>query len=53
VSCLAGSRAARERLSRGGLGAVRERTWEASLAALGNGWRRALAVQREAEIRAA
>ena len=28
---------------RGGLAAVRERTWEASLAALGAGWRRALA----------
>ncbi len=53
VTGLAGSRAARERLARGGLAAVRERTWEASLAALGNGWRRALAVQREAEIRAA
>ena len=31
------------RLSAGGLAAVRGRTWEASLAALGAGWRRALA----------
>jgi glycosyltransferase involved in cell wall biosynthesis/predicted metal-dependent phosphoesterase TrpH len=53
VTCLAGSRAARERLTRGGLGSVRERTWEASLAALGNGWRRALAAHREVEVRAA
>ncbi len=53
VTGLAGSRTARARLARGGLAAVRERTWEASLAALGTGWRRALAVQREAEIRAA
>jgi glycosyltransferase involved in cell wall biosynthesis/predicted metal-dependent phosphoesterase TrpH len=53
VTGLAGSRTARARLARGGLAAVRERTWEASLAALGSGWRRALAVQREAEIRAA
>jgi glycosyltransferase involved in cell wall biosynthesis/predicted metal-dependent phosphoesterase TrpH len=53
VTGLAGSRAARERLARGGLAAVRERTWEASLAALGTGWRRALAVRREVEVRAA
>ncbi len=53
VTGLAGSRAARERLARGGLAAVRERTWESSLAALGNGWRRALAVRRELEARAA
>jgi glycosyltransferase involved in cell wall biosynthesis/predicted metal-dependent phosphoesterase TrpH len=53
VTGLAGSRPARERLARGGLAAVRERTWEASLAALGNGWRCALAAQREAENRAA
>ena len=40
---LAGSRAARERLARGGLAAVRERTWDAALARLAAGWRRALA----------
>ncbi|HWM09705.1 MAG TPA: glycosyltransferase [Solirubrobacteraceae bacterium] len=44
VVALAGSRAARERLARGGLAAVRERTWEASLARLAAGWERALAV---------
>jgi glycosyltransferase involved in cell wall biosynthesis/predicted metal-dependent phosphoesterase TrpH len=43
---LAGSRAARERLARGGLAAVRERTWEASLARLAAGWRRALDARR-------
>jgi len=53
VTVLAGSRAARERLARAGLRAVRERTWEASLNALGAGWRRALAAQRAAEVRAA
>ena len=42
VTGLAGSRAMRERLARGGLAAVRERTWEASLARLAQGWRRAL-----------
>ena len=43
VAGLAGSRAMRERLARGGLAAVRERTWEASLAGLAAGWSRALA----------
>jgi glycosyltransferase involved in cell wall biosynthesis/predicted metal-dependent phosphoesterase TrpH len=43
VAGLAGSRAMRERLARGGLAAVRERTWEASLGRLAAGWRRALA----------
>ena len=42
VASLAGSRAARERLARGGLAAVAGRSWEASLARLGAGWRRAL-----------
>ena len=42
VAGLACSRAMRERLARGGLAAVRERTWEASLARLAAGWRRAL-----------
>ena len=36
------SRAARERLARGGLAAVRERTWETALGRLGAGWQRAL-----------
>jgi glycosyltransferase involved in cell wall biosynthesis/predicted metal-dependent phosphoesterase TrpH len=42
VAGLAGSRAMRERLARGGLAAARERSWEASLARLADGWRRAL-----------
>src|SRR6185436_16429646 len=37
-----GSRAVRERLASGGLAAVRERSWEAALARLGEGWRLAL-----------
>jgi glycosyltransferase involved in cell wall biosynthesis len=43
---LAAAPRARERLARGGLAAVRGRTWEASLAALGAGWERALAFSR-------
>jgi glycosyltransferase involved in cell wall biosynthesis len=43
VAGLAGSRAMRERLARGGLAAVRDRSWEASLGRLAAGWRRALA----------
>ena len=43
VAGLAGSRAMRERLARGGLAAVRERTWEAALARLAAGWCQALA----------
>ena len=42
VAGLAGSRAMRERLVRGGLAAVRARTWEAALGRLATGWRRAL-----------
>jgi glycosyltransferase involved in cell wall biosynthesis/predicted metal-dependent phosphoesterase TrpH len=42
LASLAGSRAARERLARGGLAAVAGRSWEASLVRLGTGWRRAL-----------
>jgi glycosyltransferase involved in cell wall biosynthesis/predicted metal-dependent phosphoesterase TrpH len=42
---LAGNRAARERLAHGGLAAVGERSWEASLARLAAGWQRALAVR--------
>jgi len=40
---LAASRAGRERLARGGLAAVRARTWEASLGRLAEGWHRVLA----------
>jgi glycosyltransferase involved in cell wall biosynthesis len=43
VRGLASSRAARNRLARGGLVAVQERTWDAALARLAAGWRRALA----------
>jgi glycosyltransferase involved in cell wall biosynthesis/predicted metal-dependent phosphoesterase TrpH len=43
VAELASARSARERLARGGLAAVRERTWDAALARLADGWRRALA----------
>jgi glycosyltransferase involved in cell wall biosynthesis len=43
VCGLASSRAARERLARGGLAGVQERTWEAALGRLAAGWRRALA----------
>jgi glycosyltransferase involved in cell wall biosynthesis len=42
VCGLAGSRAARRRLASGGLAAVGERTWDAALARLAAGWRRAL-----------
>ena len=42
VAGLASSRGARERLARGGLAAVRERTWETALGRLGAGWQRAL-----------
>jgi glycosyltransferase involved in cell wall biosynthesis/predicted metal-dependent phosphoesterase TrpH len=53
VAGLAGSRAMRERLARGGLAAVRERTWEASLGRLAAGWHRVLAGDAAAERRAA
>ncbi len=54
VAGLAASPASRRRLARGGAVAVRERTWEASLAALGAGWRRALAARDQRnEARAA
>jgi glycosyltransferase involved in cell wall biosynthesis/predicted metal-dependent phosphoesterase TrpH len=43
VAELASARAARERLARGGLAAVRERTWDAALGRRADGWRRALA----------
>ena len=48
VCGLAASPQARARLARGGLAAVRERTWEASMAALGAGWMRALAAHAPA-----
>ena len=53
VAGLAGSRAMRERLARGGLVAVGERTWEAALGRLAAGWRRALAGDGAADRRAA
>jgi len=43
VAGLAGSRAMRERLARGGLAAVRERTWDTALGRLAAGWHAALA----------
>ena len=47
VVSLAGSREARERLARGGLAAVADRSWEASLARLAAGWHRALTASAE------
>ena len=43
---LAGSPSARRRLTGGGLRAVQERTWEAALGRLAEGWRLALAGER-------
>jgi glycosyltransferase involved in cell wall biosynthesis/predicted metal-dependent phosphoesterase TrpH len=43
VAGLAASPGARDRLARGGLAAVRERTWEVALERLAAGWQRALA----------
>lgn len=43
VAKLASSRAARERLAAGALAAVRDRSWDAALGRLAEGWRRALA----------
>jgi glycosyltransferase involved in cell wall biosynthesis/predicted metal-dependent phosphoesterase TrpH len=48
VAGLARSRAARTRLAHGGLAAVRERTWDAALGRLGDGWLRALAERSQA-----
>jgi glycosyltransferase involved in cell wall biosynthesis len=52
VAYLARAVEARTRLARGGLAAVRDRTWDAALGRLAEGWRRALAdrsrVQRAA-----
>ena len=50
---LAGSPSARRRLSGGGLRAVQERTWEAALGRLAEGWQLALAGERVAAARAA
>ncbi len=50
---LAAHPGSRRRLAGGGLAAVAERTWDASLAALGAGWRRALLDQSLASVRAA
>jgi glycosyltransferase involved in cell wall biosynthesis/predicted metal-dependent phosphoesterase TrpH len=43
VARLAGAPEERAELARGGLAAVRDRTWDAALTRLGDGWRRALA----------
>jgi glycosyltransferase involved in cell wall biosynthesis len=53
VAGLAAHPSSRRRLATGGVAAVRERTWEASLAALGGGWRRALATRSRTEALAA
>jgi glycosyltransferase involved in cell wall biosynthesis/predicted metal-dependent phosphoesterase TrpH len=53
VVSMAASRAARERLARGGRAAVADRSWDASLARLAAGWRRALAGQGSAGVAAA
>jgi glycosyltransferase involved in cell wall biosynthesis len=50
---LAGSRGARERLIRGGLAAVRDRSWDAALGRLAIGWERALAAGAAGARRAA
>jgi glycosyltransferase involved in cell wall biosynthesis/predicted metal-dependent phosphoesterase TrpH len=55
VAGLAARPSSRRRLATGGIAAVRERTWDASLAALGAGWRRAMAAHEggAAGVRAA
>jgi glycosyltransferase involved in cell wall biosynthesis len=54
VAQLAGAPDARERLARGGLTAVRDRTWDAALGRLAAGWHRALASHgAERTVRAA
>ena len=50
---LAGSPSARRRLAGGGLRAVQERSWEAALGRLAEGWQLALAGRRAAASRAA
>jgi glycosyltransferase involved in cell wall biosynthesis len=51
VAGLAGNPAARARLARGGLAAVRSRTWDAALARLALGWQEALAGTANAPAR--
>jgi glycosyltransferase involved in cell wall biosynthesis len=51
VARLAGAPDERAELARGGLAAVRDRTWDGALARLADGWRRALADR--ARLRAA
>ena len=53
VARLASARAAREQLARGGLAAVRGRTWEAALTRLADGWRRALSARESRAVRRA
>jgi glycosyltransferase involved in cell wall biosynthesis/predicted metal-dependent phosphoesterase TrpH len=53
IAGLAAHPSSRRRLATGGVAAVRERTWEASLAALGAGWRNTLATRRGVEALAA
>ena len=52
VAGLAASRAGRERLARGGLAAVRERTWNRALSRLADGYHQALAAAGEARAAA-
>ena len=53
VARLASARAAREQLARGGLAAVRGRTWEEALTRLADGWRRALSARESQAVRRA
>jgi glycosyltransferase involved in cell wall biosynthesis len=53
VAGLASSRASRARLARGGLAAVRDRTWERALGRLADGYRAALAAAGSAGARRA
>jgi glycosyltransferase involved in cell wall biosynthesis/predicted metal-dependent phosphoesterase TrpH len=53
VTALASSRPVRDRLARGGLAAVADRSWDASLARLAAGWHRALASEADAVAAAA
>ena len=51
VAMLAGAADARARLARGGLAAVRARTWDAALGRLADGWRAGLAAHSGAAAR--
>jgi glycosyltransferase involved in cell wall biosynthesis len=53
VAGLAGSPAMRARLARGGLAAVRDRSWGAALGRLADGWNRTLAGSDESPARVA